>query len=244
MLVVAIASHQEMACLREKIVLHEKKVVSGVQFFRGQLQKQDMLLVRTGVGAKKAGRAMRCLAQHYAPAVVLLLGAAGALDPSLHIGDIIIIRNIVTKTGVQYTCDEALGKDAFNVLQKTGLPVMWGNCLSVDRFTHHCVEKKRLLREYGVQAIDMESAAAAQVLQQEGIPFFCIRSISDTARENTVDIEQLYKFKKRMGLLGTCLYFAKNPADIIRAAKLRKHLALVGCRISRIVELLSPRVPV
>lgn len=242
MLVVAIASPQEMACLKKKIVLHEKKTVSGVRFFRGQLHKRDLLLVKTGVGAKKARHAMRCLVQQYTPSGVLLIGAAGALDPSLQVGDILIIRNIVARTGSEYPCCEKLGIHAFEVLQKDGLPVMQGNCLSVDRFTHHRIEKKRLLIEYGAQTIDMESAAAAHVLQQEGIPCINIRCISDTARENTVDIEKLYKLKKRMGRWGTCLYFAKNPADIIRAAKFKKNLAMVGCRISRIVELLNTQV--
>jgi adenosylhomocysteine nucleosidase len=53
--------------------------------------------------------------------------------------------------------------------------------LTVDRLVADPSEKRRLAELHGADAVDMESAAVAEVCAERGMPFLAVRAVSDTA---------------------------------------------------------------
>jgi adenosylhomocysteine nucleosidase len=51
-------------------------------------------------------------------------------------------------------------------------------------------EKQRLAATYGSGMVDMEAAAIARLAQMRGIPFYCIKGISDGYRDQLPDFNR------------------------------------------------------
>ena len=81
MLVIAIASSDEISSIKKKTVITQQEVYSGALFIRGTLHGKEILMVKTGIGAKKAAAAARQIINNCLPACVLAVGAAGARLP-------------------------------------------------------------------------------------------------------------------------------------------------------------------
>src|SRR5207248_173173 len=52
--------------------------------------------------------------------------------------------------------------------------------VTVDHLVADPAEKQRLVEQTGADAVDMESAAVAEVCAARGVPFLAVRAVSDT----------------------------------------------------------------
>jgi adenosylhomocysteine nucleosidase len=93
---------------------------------------------------------------------IVSTGFCGALDPALCVGDIVV------------SGDGVASPRAF----------VRGEILSMDRVAVTAVEKRDLRERTGAVAIEMESAAVAAKAREWGVPFRCIKAVSDTAAED------------------------------------------------------------
>jgi adenosylhomocysteine nucleosidase len=93
---------------------------------------------------------------------IVSVGFCGALDPSLEIGDIVVAGEEI----------------------KSSRPFVRGEILSSDRVAVTAAEKRALRERTGGIAVEMESAAAAAKAREWGVPFRCIKVVSDAAQEN------------------------------------------------------------
>src|SRR5262249_20900966 len=57
-----------------------------------------------------------------------------------------------------------------------------GLICSIDHVAQTAGEKRRL-RESGACAVEMEAGAVAEKAEERGLPFYCIRSVTDLANE-------------------------------------------------------------
>jgi len=64
----------------------------------------------------------------------------------------------------------------------SGSAFFTGPLISQDRVACS-VEEKRALHQTGAAAVEMEAAAVQQVARDAGLPFYCVRVVSDTASE-------------------------------------------------------------
>jgi hypothetical protein len=100
-------------------------------------------------------RAVRLPVQVDASAIIMA-GFAGALDPSLRIGDVVYDTPPRGPSGSIHTSGELVAT---------------------------VQEKALLFRSTSARAVDMENAIVRQFAGRMGVPFFGIRAISDTADE-------------------------------------------------------------
>jgi uridine phosphorylase len=98
---------------------------------------------------------------------VMSVGMCGALADELNVGDIVVASSV---NGV-----------AVEMLQSS-LEFRTGPIISVDRVAQTVAEKRRLGRT-GAIAVEMEAAAVLERARQWGVPFYCVRAVSDTAAE-------------------------------------------------------------
>ncbi len=122
----------------------------------------------TGPGFRAATAAFsRHLAAHR-PSLVVSLGTCGALDPEFSLGQVFTVSRIQSPLGV------------FSPLPLAAPPAVLH---SEDRVAVTAADKQRLFST-GAQIVDMEAAALALLCQQHGIPFACLKSVSDLATED------------------------------------------------------------
>ena len=103
---------------------------------------------------------------------LLSFGLAGGLDPALESGRL-VVPDAVVSAGRRWAVDPGL-------LHRLGGST--GHlCLGFDRIAATAAEKRRLWKETGAAAVDMESGAVAEAAAKAGVPFAVLRAICDTA---------------------------------------------------------------
>ena len=238
------ASEQENRFLEKRISIENRSIHGGTLFLEGLLGGKKILAVKSGIGPKKAKSAAKHILKRCLPSVVISIGAAGALDPELSLGDCVIIENVLLisknlqKEENKFTCDEAFSQKAFSCIKIGSSSVTKGDCLTTRAFIHLKDMKKSLFSTYNAQVIDMESSALAEVFCPEKIPFIDIRIISDTADHDVIDMNILHRIKKSSGIAGLILYFMKSPKEVIGAWRFRIALNRASIQIAGIAETL------
>ncbi|MCH4894091.1 phosphorylase [Sphingomonas sp. SFZ2018-12] len=164
------------------------------------LQREAKILGRPGVitvpGGGDAARLEAMLeAQTPGATMVVSSGIAGALDPALMAGDIVIhlptpfvpseVEGRARSAAPGTRPSTALGANgSWKHRLKAALPnARQGTIIGQDRIAATAAEKAALYAATGALAVDMESHVAARVAARYGLPFLAIRAISDTAHE-------------------------------------------------------------
>lgn len=123
---------------------------------------KGVVLVCGGIGAQAARRAAVALLELYAPKLMYSVGFAGALEPGLKAGEVIVPSQVV----------DAGDGSRVDVSGGDGVLVTFGSVASPAQ--------KALLREsYGARIVDMEAAAVARVALAHGVQFAALKAISD-----------------------------------------------------------------
>ena len=244
LIVVIVASEQENRFLEKRISVKNRSIQGGTLFLEGLISGKKIIAVKSGIGPKKAKSAAKQILKRCLPSVVISIGAAGALDPKLTLGDCVVAGQVLRisknlqKKEKKFNCDEAFSQKALDCITTGSSLVAKGNCLSTRAFIHLKELKERLFSTYNARVIDMESSALAEVFCSEKIPFIDIRVISDTANRDIIDMNILHRIKKNSGIAGMIIYFIKNPKEVISAWRFRIALNRVSINISKIAETL------
>jgi hopanoid-associated phosphorylase len=131
----------------------------------------DLLLAANGVGNARAAAAVEAALEHFAADGVVSTGFCGALQPELAIGDV-VVATCVSTSRRRYAALPAYSNS----------PHRRGVVCSSDRVAR-TAEEKRLLGEGGALAVEMEAAGVAECAAARGLPFYCIRAVTDLAAE-------------------------------------------------------------
>jgi nucleoside phosphorylase len=137
-----------------------------------------VLMLETGLGAAAMETALRwCLntprygAVPYRPRFVLSAGFSGALQPEQRVGDLILATEIIDQAGNRWPtrCPDYPTEEVHSR----------GRLLTVTELVGDPRAKQRLGERYKAMAVDMETAVVARLCQEHGVPFACLRVISD-----------------------------------------------------------------
>jgi len=86
------AFDQEVALLDKMLTDVRSQRIEGIEFVSGRIGDQPVVIAWTGVGKVNAAMVTTLLIEHFKPAQVVFTGIAGAVDPNLEPGDIVIAR--------------------------------------------------------------------------------------------------------------------------------------------------------
>ena len=254
MLVIACATPDESGALKKSISIREQKRYQDSCFISGTLLNKETLFVQTGVGPRRAKSAAQLILNHYHPSYIILLGAAGAVDPSLQVGDTVIINKILRKAGpihhtqnnlIEHTfpCHPGLSRIAYHSITQSNMAPLWGNCLTTERFVHLKAKKAWIHETFGVQVIEMESAAMAKIFSPAGVPFINIRIVSDTAVRSIIDYEKIAGYKMKAKRIALAAYFLQQPGAAVKLIRFRRDMRRVRTTIAHIAEVLVRSMP-
>lgn len=127
--------------------------------------------IANGAGWQRAYDAVRAAAAVSSLEAVCSIGFCGALDTALRVGDVVHVTEVRTPNGP--VSQTAGGKQLLV-------------CESVDHIVT-TADEKRTLRNAGASVVEMEAAGVARAALELGIPFHCVRAVSDLADESFVN---------------------------------------------------------
>jgi len=196
------------------------------------LERGEVVVVCGGIGLDAARRAAEAVIVLYHPMQLHSVGFAGALNPELHVGDLIAASVVI---------DARDGSRAFVAgADSQSSLVTYMSVAGVQ-------QKKNLAHAFGAKAVDMEAAAVAAAAVAHGIPFAATKVISDESnfelREMARFIDPQGRFKTanfalfaalRPWLWGRVALLAANSRKATRA--LSEHLELWLEDLSRVSE--------
>jgi adenosylhomocysteine nucleosidase len=128
------------------------------------LHGNRIVMIANGAGARRAAKAVDAVSEITA---IVSTGFCGALDPALGIGDIFVAASI---RGVSVTPP------------RCSTPHTTGALASIDHVAQTAAEKRKL-HAAGASAVEMEAAGVQERARALGVPFYCVRSITDLAGE-------------------------------------------------------------
>jgi adenosylhomocysteine nucleosidase len=167
----------------------------------------------TGIGPDRARDTVERLLESTSVDHIVMIGVAGALDPDLHIGDLVVPAVVWDADTLASHHPVPVQEVAtFGTLRTSGIMLTDAAALAPDR------------EERGVIALDMETAAVADVSAQHDIAFSAFRAISDRVQDGIVD-ESTLKMTNPDGsanLWGAVKIIASRPSMLRKLSKLAR----------------------
>jgi adenosylhomocysteine nucleosidase len=191
--------NEEIELLISRMERVKESSKAGVTYREGLFLGKEVVVCKSGVGKVNAAVTTQILIDQFAVEAVIFTGVAGALDPELNIGDIVVSIECmqhdmdVTALGFPrgvipfeetsiFPADSGLLERATASGNKLfGGRVKQGRVLSGDQFIADREAVKGLYTELQGTCTEMEGAAVAQVCSMNQIPYVVIRSMSDKA---------------------------------------------------------------
>jgi adenosylhomocysteine nucleosidase len=136
-----------------------------------RLGGHDVLAVANGAGASRAASALDAAVEIFRPDAVVSTGFCGALDPQLGVAAVVVGTSVA-------------GPDRhYEALPVSSAAAHYsGVVCSIDHVAQTAEEKLRL-RAGGGMVVEMEAAGVAARAQARGLPFYCVRVVTDLAGE-------------------------------------------------------------
>jgi adenosylhomocysteine nucleosidase len=207
----------------------------------GVWEGQRAILVANGAGPRLASEAVEVARRAVMVAdlsssrleAIVSIGVCGGLNPALVPGQVICPKTVMAVDVPEvFEC---------HVMEATHGFVS-GVAISTDRVAG-TLEEKRKLREQGGDVVEMEAAGVAAKAMQAGVPFYCIKVVSDSAEdEMPLDLNAMRTIEGRFarGKIGSYALTHPNVLPGILRLKRRSEDAadvlgdfLVGCRIEQ-----------
>lgn len=194
------AMQEEISGIRACMQIITSRTIAGLVYDIGSLKGKNTILVQSGIGKVNAALCTQVLIDHFAVDCIINIGVAGAVVPSLQLGDIVIAKDTV-----QHDMDTSAFGDPIGVIprmKESFFPadptlaslamtaaasvlgaekVCHGRIASGDQFIHTKEERDRIASVLQGSCAEMEGAAIAQVCWLNLVPFAIMRTISDTA---------------------------------------------------------------
>jgi len=197
MLGVIAAMDKELETLLNEMENVREARIGYTRYYEGTLGGLSLCLSRCGIGKVHAALCAQGMLLRYPVSAVLNIGVAGALIPSLNIGEIVIARSAVqhdmdtTPIGdplglisgpniVHIPCDPGLAELLNRAAKEAGVAAEYAAIATGDQFIVGTEKKNFLAQTFGAAACDMEGGAIAQCCYEMNVPYAALRAISDT----------------------------------------------------------------
>lgn len=207
----------------------KEEEVYNVNFKKGNIGKNNIILVKSRVGKVNAARITQILIDKFNVNTIINVGSAGALNSKLNIGDIVIAdkliqhdfditafnhkKGYITDVGDYIYCDKDLVMKLEKVADKIEnreYKFITGTIASGDIFCTDIEMKNKIYSKFSAECVEMEGAAIAQVCYLDNIPFVVMRSISDSPNgNNAIVFDEFVKLASKR-----CAMILKNFLEI------------------------------
>lgn len=178
----------------------------------GRVGQNEATTAVVGIGTAASATATARLLESGTVDHVVMIGIAGGVGPTVSIGDLVIPEVVLAGASGTSRAPAAL----------PGLAAR-GSLRTSDDIDVTGAELAELSRA-GVIAVDMESAAVAEVCEARGVPWSVVRAVSDHTDDGYVDSSLLAMLgpdgSPRMGAV--LAHLLRRPWHVVRLARLAR----------------------
>lgn len=201
------AMDEEVAKIKERLENVEVQTFGGMDFYKGNFEGKNVVVVRSGIGKVNAAVCAQILADRYQVSGIVNTGIAGSLMAKINIGDIVLstdaLQHDMDATNFGYPAGQIPRMDVLSFPADPKLLALAKECcgrvnpeihtyegrvVSGDQFISDQKKKDWLIETFHGYCTEMEGAAIAQAAYLNGIPFLIIRAISDKA-DNSANVD-------------------------------------------------------
>jgi len=203
---------------KQSIVSHD-----GVETIRGEIHGLPVAVVHTGVGGKACQQSIEAFLKRDSIDYLVSAGLAGALDPELKLGDLLIAANVSSR--------ELLESPH---LRLDGMPIYFAPIVTAPAIVESKTDREKLAKESGAAAVDMETEFIAKACALRNVPMMSLRAISDTVAEPfPAPARVLFDVKKqRTPKARLALYLATHPGAVGRLKNFGARIAEARARLT------------
>jgi len=205
--------------------VRETSELNGFQVTSVDYDGVDAVVCRTGIG-RSAEAATAAVLDSGRFTAAISFGTAGGISPSLRAGSILLCDPVCVSVDSGY-CDEdgtmaAHGRllEAVRTgLGSSGLSLLSGTSLTVDRAVLTVAEKQRLRDSYGHDVVEMESYWVGKAAAQRGVPFLTVRIVTDEV-EDWLPEAALVRADGKVDYEALAIWARENPDEVALLSKL------------------------
>ena len=231
------AVKEEIAGIKQAMNISDHVRLGKSSAWPGKWVKQNIVLVRSGVGRQRAEDATLQVIDHFKPGCLISIGYAGAVQPELNVGDLVIADTIIEENEKgEYAPDSTWLNRAKEISCSNGVKTIVGGLLTVDNVIHDCPSKQELGEKFNVQAVEMETSAIAKVAEEKGVPLLSLRVISDRLDQELLDSSSFLGSDGEISTLKAGWYVLTHPGSIKSALSLRTQTQIATQSITRFVS--------
>ena len=208
------AESADFVRLLEKPALNSRE---GVETIRGRLHGKMVVVIHTGVGKMICRQRMEVMFRREKFQWLISAGFAGALEPELRVGHLLI--------GENYSSPNLL---ALHQKELTVDGTFLGKLATVPRMIESVAQRETLNKRTGAAAVDMETEIIAEICHAHDVPMLSVRAISDTSVEPFPApahvLFDLAKQKTDFVRLGS--YLLTHPSALTRLNAFRQRISI------------------
>jgi adenosylhomocysteine nucleosidase len=252
MIAVLCAIRQEISPLVACINVHEKFDIEEVLFFLGDLNGLPLVLVQGGVGRKNAVKSANYLLESVKVDLLISAGVAGGIRHGLNVGDLVVAESVghsnqcdfdgeELQLESDYVCNKEVFQLAMQLSKGMESRFHFGSLLTVDKVISSASTKKRIGEQNSFLAVEMESAAVAEVAYRKGVKFAAIRSISDDIDDDLhLDYDSIISVEGKAKVASIALEVLKNPQKLSLLRRLNKQTKTAAKSLALFMSELIP----
>ena len=189
---------------------HERR--NGVDLWRWSFDGGEWIAASAGAGVERAARAFAEVEKSGEFDSVISTGWAGALREELISGQTYDVSTVIdARTGERFRtpyADGSVDRTPRSQNRDLGHPDLW---LVTNAKVADGAEKQRLASTYQAALVDMEAAAIARLARIRGIPFYCIKGISDGYSDQLPDFNRFISTDGQFQLLSFVFFALFRP---------------------------------
>lgn len=199
---IIVAMQKELALILPLLADASEHRSGAITFHTGRIGANEVALMQCGIGKVNAAIGTVSLIDAFSPDLVINTGVAAGAGDAVRVMDLVVADRLVHH---DFWCigeewGQVPGCPRFFPAQVPQLPekdsVKTGLIATGELFITSKEQVDTIASRFpDVLAIDMESAAIAQACHARGVPFICLRLISDSpwcSRDNTQQYEDFW----------------------------------------------------
>ncbi|MBE0513771.1 5'-methylthioadenosine/adenosylhomocysteine nucleosidase [Sulfurimonas sp.] len=191
------AMPEEVAPILEKVGLYKTVEYAGNRYYEATYRGAQLVIAYSKIGKVFSTLTATTMIEHFGATKLLFSGVAGAISPTLKVGDLIVATKLsqhdlditafghpfgyVPEGSVFVEADKVMIEMSKEVAASMGKSVQEGIIATGDQFVANEERKNWIGATFGADALEMEGGSVAVVCNALGVPFFILRAISDAA---------------------------------------------------------------
>ncbi len=226
------AMQLESSALLRCSKLWKRFSVGPYRGYQSQLINRKCVLITCGMGLKRAGAAARFLVDEIHPQLLISFGIAGATNPKLQIGDVVIASSaFLLEKGLPRllhtlpALSESAWMAASGAVERIGRKMVIGTTITTRGAQVNLQDSVEMPHP----VLEMETAGIVDVSKEMGVPFLSIRSISDGPQSPIpIDLEAALDKNDNFQIGKLLQLVVRDPKIIFRSRQIIKNSRLAA----------------